>query len=215
MYEQSKRLLKIIQDAKISYAELEQKTGIAKSSIQRYATGKTKKIPIDAVKLIADATNSSAAWVMGWENSTENTQQISFENIPGARAVTVKSIPLFAGISCGEPIYASEDIKCYIPVGEDIEADFCVVANGDSMTGARINDGDIVFIKKVDNINNGEIAAVWIDGDGALLKRIYIQDGVMSLVSENPKYAPRVYSGDRAQEVRLLGKAIAFQSSIE
>lgn len=134
--------------------------------------------------------------------------------LPDAIPVTVKTLPLFTEISCGEPIFSDEDIKCYIPVGENIEADFCVIANGDSMTGARINDGDIVFIKKVNEIKNGEIAAVWVDGDGALLKRIYIQDGVMSLVSENPKYAPKIYSEERAHEVRLIGKAIAFQSNI-
>jgi transcriptional regulator with XRE-family HTH domain len=67
MKEVSRRLLKVIIDSNLSYADLEKKTGIAKSSIQRYATGKTKKIPIDAVKLIADATKSSADWIMGWE----------------------------------------------------------------------------------------------------------------------------------------------------
>lgn len=74
MSEQSQRLLKVILDSELSYVELEKKTGIAKSSIQRYASGATKKIPIDAVKLIADATNSSAAWIMGWDdNHTEET----------------------------------------------------------------------------------------------------------------------------------------------
>ena len=71
MSEQSQRLLKVILDSKLSYVELEKKTGIAKSSIQRYASGITKKIPIDAVKLIADATNSSAAWIMGWSSQQE------------------------------------------------------------------------------------------------------------------------------------------------
>lgn len=68
MKEISQRLLSVITNSKLSYADLEKKTGIAKSSIQRYANAKTKKIPIDVVKLIADATNSSAAWIMGWSN---------------------------------------------------------------------------------------------------------------------------------------------------
>jgi transcriptional regulator with XRE-family HTH domain len=66
----SRRLTQAILDSNCSYAELERKTGIPKSSIQRYATGTTKKIPIDAVKLIADATNYSAAWIMGWGNDS-------------------------------------------------------------------------------------------------------------------------------------------------
>lgn len=66
MLELCKRLSEVISSSGLSYADLEKKTNIAKSSIQRYATGKTKKIPIDAVKSIADATGSSAAWIMGW-----------------------------------------------------------------------------------------------------------------------------------------------------
>ena len=69
MLEVCKRLSVAINNSGLSYADLEKKTNIAKSSIQRYATGKTKKIPIDAVKLIADATGSSAAWIMGWTDT--------------------------------------------------------------------------------------------------------------------------------------------------
>lgn len=75
MSEQSARLLQVILASKLTYIELEKKTGIAKSSIQRYATGRTRKIPIDAVKLIADATNSSAAWIMGWDESVHQTEE--------------------------------------------------------------------------------------------------------------------------------------------
>lgn len=69
MIEISKRLSKVISDSNKSYADLEKETNIAKSSIQRYATGKTKKIPIDAVEKIAKATNSSASWIMGWSQA--------------------------------------------------------------------------------------------------------------------------------------------------
>ena len=71
MVELCKRLSSAISNSNLSYAELEKRTNIPKSSIQRYATGKTKKIPIDAVKLIADATGSSASWIMGWSKETE------------------------------------------------------------------------------------------------------------------------------------------------
>lgn len=66
MSEQSLRLLAAIEYSGLSYAELEKRTKIPKSSIQRYARGITKKIPVDAVKQIAEATGSSAAWIMGW-----------------------------------------------------------------------------------------------------------------------------------------------------
>ena len=75
MFEQVVRLMVAIKSSGLSYVELEKRTGIAKSSIQRYASGRTKKIPVDAVKLIADATGSSAAWIMGWEEDGSTTKE--------------------------------------------------------------------------------------------------------------------------------------------
>lgn len=68
-----KRLNLSIEKSGLTYVELEKKTGIAKSSIQRYATGVTKKIPIDAIQLIAGAVDVSAAWIMGWEDNDTNS----------------------------------------------------------------------------------------------------------------------------------------------
>ena len=83
------------------------------------------------------------------------------------------------------------------------------------MIGARIYDGDIVFIKSQSAVNNGEIAAVIIS-DEATLKRVYFypDEGKLILSAENPKYAPLVYMNDELNTIKIIGKAIAFQSSI-
>ncbi len=75
MEETRERLSKVIKDSNLPYSELEKLTGIAKSSLQRYATGTTKKIPIEAVQKIAKATNSSAAWIMGWDDIDEKKEK--------------------------------------------------------------------------------------------------------------------------------------------
>ena len=64
---------------------------------------------------------------------------------------------------------------------------FCLRIHGDSMINARINDGDIVFIKQQSTVENGEIAAVLVN-DSATLKRVYFVDDTVQLRSENPKY---------------------------
>ena len=99
--------------------------------------------------------------------------------------------------------------------GADVRADFCLKARGDSMTGARIMDGDIVFIRKDAEIVNGQIYAVAID-DEATLKRVYYDEAAqeLRLLAENPKYPTMVYSGERLAHVHVLGKAIAFQSDV-
>ena len=84
------------------------------------------------------------------------------------------------------------------------------------MIGARILNGDIVFIKEMPMVNNGEIAAVIIDNE-ATLKRVYYypENGKLVLQAENPKYEPLVYIGEELNQIRILGKAVAFQSDIK
>ena len=126
-----------------------------------------------------------------------------------------KKLPLLGEIACGQPIFADEDRESYVMVGTDIDADFCLRAKGDSMIGARIMDGDIVFIKKMPIVNNGEIAAVIID-DEATLKRVFYYPEKQKLVlqAENSKYEPFIYVNEELNEIRILGKAVAFQSDI-
>lgn len=127
-----------------------------------------------------------------------------------------QSIPMLGSIACGVPIYANEERESYVMCGTDIKADFCLRCQGDSMINARINDGDIVFIRKQDAVNNGEIAAVIIE-DEATLKRFfyYREQGMVILRAENPKYKDIVITGDELNNITVIGKAIAFQSDVE
>ena len=83
------------------------------------------------------------------------------------------------------------------------------------MVGARIMDGDIVYIRSQSQVDNGEIAAVII-GDEATLKRVYFypEEGKLVLSPENPRYAPLVYLRDELNSIKIIGKAVAFQSAI-
>ena len=83
------------------------------------------------------------------------------------------------------------------------------------MINARIFDGDIVFIKEQSIVNDGEIAAIIIE-DEATLKRVYFDqaNNTLQLVAENPIYRPLVYTGETLNTIRILGKAVAFQSDV-
>lgn len=75
----SYRLKKAIDDSGLTLYELQEKTGIPKSAIQRYSSGNTEKLPIDRVKDLAKATGVSAAYLMGWEEEPEsNNKTIKF-----------------------------------------------------------------------------------------------------------------------------------------
>lgn len=129
--------------------------------------------------------------------------------------IQIKKFPMLGEIACGEPVFANEDRESYIAAEADIGADFCLRVKGDSMINARIRDGDIVFIRQQPIVDDGEIAAVII-GDEATLKRFYFnrEEQRVTLVAENPKYSPLVYSGAELESIRVLGKAVAFQSDL-
>lgn len=125
----------------------------------------------------------------------------------------MQRIPLLGSIACGSPILAEEHIEDYVDIPRNIHADFALTCKGDSMINARIFDGDIVYIRQLPSVDNGEIAAVLIDGD-ATLKRVRLFDDHISLEPENPMYKPLVYWGDEMNTVHILGKAVAFTSMI-
>ncbi len=217
MTERSKRINEAIEKSGYSYPELSRITGISKSSLQRYATGETKKIPIDCIEKIAQATNIDSRYLMGWEDETQphddlTTLMSRYDNI---KPIKLKRFPLLGEIACGEPIFASEDKESFIMADMDIQADFCLTAKGDSMINARIYDGDIVFIKEMPMVDNGEIAAVIID-DEATLKRVYYypEKNKLMLLPENPAFEPLVYIDEELNTIRILGKAVCFMSTL-
>lgn len=127
-------------------------------------------------------------------------------------------VPRLGTIACGEPILAEENVEGYDEVPESIHCNFTLKCKGDSMTGARINDGDIVYIRLQEDVENGEIAAVLIDEateiSEATLKRVYKYPEQLVLQAENPKYPPFVFAGEDMNKVRIVGKAVGFTSVI-
>lgn len=164
---------------------------------------------IDVNDLIASIDNQEVIL----SNEKEAVDPFSYNNI---LPVTTKKVPLLGVISCGEPIFCNEEHESYMVVGTDIQADFCLRAKGDSMINARIMDGDIVFIRQQPFVENGDIAAVLIDNE-VTLKRVYYykDDNMMSLNPENPLYKPFIYTGEELNNIKILGKAIAFQSDVK
>lgn len=125
----------------------------------------------------------------------------------------MRKIPLVGSIACGTPILAEENLDGSIEAPDHIHADFALRCKGDSMINARIFDGDIVYIRQQESVEHGEIAAVLV-GDEATLKRVYMYDDCISLEAENPQYKPMVYRGEEMNNIRILGKAVAFTSVI-
>lgn len=194
--------------------ELAKRLGLQKSAIAKYENGRVENIKRSVIQHMADILECSPAYLMGWEEPAEFQRGIpDFSNI---HPIAKRRFPILGSVSCGVPKFAQEDRESYVMAGTDIKADFCLIASGDSMTGARIMDGDIVFIRQQETVENGEIAAVEIN-DEATLKRVYYyaDKALLILKAENPKYEDFIYTNEQLNEVHILGKAVAFQSDVE
>ena len=192
--------------------ELGLKLGLQASAIANYENGRVKNMKRSVIANMAKVLECSPAYLMGLED--EETF-ICLQNI---YPIELKRFPLVGEIACGKPKYANEDRESYIMAGTDIKADFCLKASGDSMIGARILDGDIVFIRKQEIVDNGEIAAVVVNNDNeATLKRLfyYKEKSLLILKAENPTYEDLIFQGEELNEVHILGKAVAFQSDVK
>lgn len=217
-----KRIKAARESAELTQQELGDKLGLNKSSIQRYETGKITKIKQPILEKIGIVLKVNPKWLSLESEDAEYSEETAgmqmedlikrFDNI---KAINLKRFPMLGEIACGKPIFADEDRESYVMADMDINADFCLTAKGDSMINARINDGDIVFIKEMPMVNNGEIAAVIIE-DEATLKKVYYypEKGKIVLYPENPKYEPFVYIGEELNQIRILGKAVYFMSSL-
>lgn len=179
---------------------------MTKSAISQYLSGKYEPKQ-KSIYLIAKALNVSESWLMGFTDTMDRTEITYPDNL---HKVEKQKIPILGIIAAGIPIYADEQFERYVELGASILVDFCLKVRGDSMINARIQDGDIVFIRKQSDVLDGKIAAVLIN-DEATLKRVYKTSNQILLVSENPNYKPLVYEGDELNNVRILGKAIAFK----
>ena len=202
------RLKRSIEKSGLSYAELEKKTGVSKSALQRYASGLTKKVPVDVIIAVANAVGVSSAWIMCWDDGANLPE--GFQPVP-----KMVKRPRLGVISCGDPIMSEENFDGYDDVPEHINCDFTLTCEGDSMIGARICDGDTVYIKQQPTVENGQIAAVLIDGNEKLLKRVYITEDSIILQAENPAYPPRSFFKEDMNRVSIIGRAVGFYSNIK
>lgn len=206
----SDRMREAMNYKNINQTELCRITGIPKSAVSQYLSGNFKPKQ-DRIFLIANALDVSEAWLLGIDVPKDKNNFQSFLGVLPIPKTSKK--PRIGTIACGEPILAHENIETYDDVPDDIKCDFTLLCKGDSMINARINDGDVVYIRQQSSVDNGEIAAVLIN-DEATLKRVYLYEEKLILQPENPKYPPLVYLKEEMNNVRIIGKAVGFTSRL-
>ena len=223
--------------------EVGQAVGVGKSTVRKWETGDIRNMRSDKIAQLAEAlqmpvidliqvSDSSAhepvreVAALYRSRATRASRSRSVREVPVAYhplapahptpiPLSTRRIPLLGSVACGEPIFAAQELDNYVECGSAVQADFALRAKGDSMINARIHDGDLVFVRRQDDVHDGEIAVVVLD-DEATLKRVRRKGGLTLLLAENPAYEPLVIGGEgETRAVRILGKAVALQTDIK
>ena len=207
------RLSQALETRGMKAADLSKKTKVAEGTISCYINGRYEAKQ-NRVQVFAEALDVNPAWLMGYDVPMEAERS---QPAPAPRPIPkgfepmpkMKKIPLVGSIACGTPILAQQNIEKIVDVPENIRCDFSLICHCDSMEGAGIHDRDVVYIRIQPEVENGEIAAVRI-GEEATLKRVYYQNGTLTLMPANAAYAPMVYTGPELNNVQIEGKAVGW-----
>ena len=128
-----------------------------------------------------------------------------------AEAANAVQVPLMGRIAAGTPIEAIQDVANNVAVPEDMlrpgGRHYALEVKGDSMTGAGINDGDIVVINEQNDAETGDIVVALINGQEATLKRLRKRGSAIALEAANPAYETRVYHDN---QVKIQGKLVGL-----
>lgn len=207
----SKRVKIAIDQSGYSFVELQKRTGIPQATIQRYAVGKTTKIPTDAIKKIANATNVSPTYLFGISDDPHYYPDSNKKK---------NSIPLYSSLCCGKGLFINDNIEDYIAVPDRyINSNneyFANIAKGDSMIGKGINDGDTLIFEKTNVLESGQIGSFCINDGNDCVCKIFrrLNNGMIVLESANPKYDPIII--DVTNECfRVIGKLVCKFSGVE
>lgn len=204
------RIRQVRQEQDVTQQELADYIGVSKQAVYKYENNIVTNIPTDKVDAIAKRLKVSPAYLMGWEEQPTPKPTSPTPIPPGFMPMPkMKKIPLIGSIACGDPITALQNREGDVDVPEDVRCDFALKCHGDSMVGAGIHDGDVVYIHIQPEVENGEIAAVRI-GDEATLKRVYYSGDTLTLMPANAAFAPMVYTGETLNEVHIEGKAVGY-----
>ena len=191
----------------LTLEELAKLVGVSTPTIQRYETGEIANVRRDKIKLLADALKIEPSYLMGWD---ENNKK---------KVATTNSfrIPVLGKVAAGIPINAIVDIEDYEEIHKDM-ADraeyFALRIHGESME-PKFSDGDVVIVKRQDNVESGEIAVVIVNGTDATVKRVMKQEnGIMLVATNQSVFPPKFYDNKAIEElpVRIIGKVVELRA---
>lgn len=206
----SNRLKTALDIRGIKPSEICERTKLDKSLISQYLSGKFKAKQ-NTLSLLAEKLNVSETWLMGYDVPI-------FRNIIENKNIEAIKIPILGKISAGVPILAEESFEGYaLAPAVQIKSDreyFYLRVKGDSMN-LKIPEDSIVLVEQTNEIANGDIGIIAVNGYEATIKKYRKENNLVILepMSNNSKHNIQIYNTCDT-EIHILGKVISFQGNI-
>ena len=192
--ENIKRLRK---KARYSQEQIARKLGLTQGSVSSWETGRN---------------NPEASQLAELAKILDVSVEDFFDESPhrdlDAINITRRAVPILGNVPCGEQRIPDTEPDGYADLPEGVQADFALRCIGDSMS-PLLMDGDLVLIRQQTDVEEGQIAAVSIDGE-TTLKHVYHHPGGLLLIAENSKYKPISVPFTPDKEIIIHGLAVGY-----
>lgn len=195
----------------LSLNDVANRVGVARSTVQRYEKGKIQKIKLAVVQSIAECLRVNPSWLIG---KSEQKFQLGEDQNQFPQS---HRIPILGRVAAGAPILAAEEIIGYTFTTRNGGAEyFGLLVAGDSMNATTIIDGSIVIVRRQEQVDDGQVAVVVVDGEDATVKRFYQAGHTVTLMpqSNNPAHKPQIYDL-RKIDINIIGRVVEVTNNIE
>lgn len=195
-----RQLSKLLEENNVTQSELASRLNVTNSAVNNWLLG--NNMPrMDKIDKIASIFNIPRSILIGDSEKADDYSRF------GLLPVTKRTIPVLGNVHCGTPKYAEQE---YIDlVDTDVNADFALIAEGDSMTDIGIQDKDLVFVRRKPIVDNGKIAVVLI-GEEAAIKKLHKTGDTLILSPANQNYEPLIFDSSSKEEIKILGEVVAY-----
>ncbi len=136
-----------------------------------------------------------------------------FNPAEGGRGRDMIEVPLFGRVAAGDPLLALQEERARLSLDPSLLPSsgelFALTIKGESMIGDGIHDGDIVFVRRAQQAEPGQIVVALVE-DEATVKRYYPEGDSVRLQPSNPSMEPIIVEGSSGKELRLLGHVVGL-----
>ena len=168
-------------------------TFVTKSTVSRWISGEIKKVQDETLELISKMTGIDVKEAL--KDSFFRYQK-----------------PIIGLVKAGYDLLAEENHlgQEEVTAQENKQGDFFLRVVGNSMEGAKIHDGDLVFVEATNDVSSGEIAVVMIDNQELTIKRVVKKANMLILEAANPSYENLYFTNEeiKTRPLKIIGRVL-------